>query len=211
MKNTYKKPFLGLTHLAFPRPLLSPRPLRETKRTGERFEACEPVGAGTSERAAFTLAEVLITLGIIGTVAAMTIPTVISNIDKRDRYSGLLKGMSVISQASDRIRMENGNSMAGLATYNTTFMNLFVTYLKPVKICNANDYSCYLKSTDTVHELKGGTYADNTNILCSVSYILMISRSLSGSEEPVTAMEVQPLEYSCTILHNGIYTLVGLL
>ena len=153
-KGKGKKPFLGLTHLAFP------RPLRETKRTAEMFEACEPVGAGTSERAAFTLAEVLITLGIIGTVAAMTIPTLISNIDKRDRYSGLLKSMSVISEASERIRMENGNSMAGLATDNNTFMNLFATYLKPIKICNANDYSCYLESTDTVHELKGGGYAD---------------------------------------------------
>ena len=90
----------------------------------------------------------------------MTIPTVISNIDKRDRYSGLLKGLSVLSEASERIRMENGNSMAGLATDNTTFMNLFKDYLKPIKICNQNDYSCYLKSTDTVHELKGGTYYD---------------------------------------------------
>lgn len=30
--------------------LLLPRPLRETKRTAETLEACEPVGAGTSER-----------------------------------------------------------------------------------------------------------------------------------------------------------------
>ena len=32
---------------------LYPRPLRETKRTAEVFEACEPVGAGTSERDEF--------------------------------------------------------------------------------------------------------------------------------------------------------------
>ena len=94
----------------------------------------------------------------------MTIPTVISNIDKRDRYSGLLKAISVLNGASARIRMENGNSMAGLATNSDTFMNLFVTYLKPIKICNTNDYSCYLESTDTVHELKGGTY-ERTEIL----------------------------------------------
>ena len=33
----------------------------------------------SAERQGFTLAEVLITLGIIGVVAAMTIPTLISN------------------------------------------------------------------------------------------------------------------------------------
>ena len=35
------------------------------------------------KKRAFTLAEVLITLGIIGVVAAMTIPTLISNYQKK--------------------------------------------------------------------------------------------------------------------------------
>ena len=37
----------------------------------------------SSKKAAFTLAEVLITLGIIGIVAAMTIPTLVSNYQKK--------------------------------------------------------------------------------------------------------------------------------
>ena len=37
----------------------------------------------TKQKSAFTLAEVLITLGIIGVVAALTIPILISNYRKR--------------------------------------------------------------------------------------------------------------------------------
>ncbi len=44
----------------------------------------------------FTLAEVLITLGIIGVVAAMTIPTLISNYQKKQYVVGLQRNMSVI-------------------------------------------------------------------------------------------------------------------
>lgn len=48
---------------------------------------------------AFTLAEVLITLGIIGVVAAMTLPTVITNIQDRQFKSAFKKHYSAISQA----------------------------------------------------------------------------------------------------------------
>ncbi len=47
----------------------------------------------------FTLAEVLITLGIIGIVAAMTIPTLISKIQKQQIEAQLKENYSVIAQA----------------------------------------------------------------------------------------------------------------
>ena len=39
----------------------------------------------------FTLAEVLITLGIIGVVAAMTLPTVINNVQEKQFHSKFKK------------------------------------------------------------------------------------------------------------------------
>ena len=48
---------------------------------------------------AFTLAEVLITLGIIGVVAAMTIPTLIENYQKNQTVTKLQRAISVINQA----------------------------------------------------------------------------------------------------------------
>ena len=48
---------------------------------------------------AFTLAEVLITLLIIGIVAALTIPSVISNYQQQEFKTGLKKAVSVLNEA----------------------------------------------------------------------------------------------------------------
>ena len=52
-----------------------------------------------TKRVAFTLAEVLITLAIIGIVAAMTIPTLIANYQEKVTVTRLKKAYSVLSQA----------------------------------------------------------------------------------------------------------------
>ena len=57
---------------------------------------------------AFTLAEVLITLGIIGIVAAMTIPTLIANYQKQQTVSKLKKFYSTINQAIKLSEVDNG-------------------------------------------------------------------------------------------------------
>ena len=52
------------------------------------------------KKSGFTLAEVLITLGIIGVVAAMTIPTLIANTNSSKFASQFKKTLSQLSQAS---------------------------------------------------------------------------------------------------------------
>ena len=59
-------------------------------------------------RKAFTLAEVLITLGIIGVVAALTIPTLINNYRKKVLETGFKKSMSTIQQALNTTAAECG-------------------------------------------------------------------------------------------------------
>ena len=59
----------------------------------------------------FTLAEVLITLGIIGIVAAMTIPTLMTNNQSKKLKSQFLKSYSTISQAY-RLMLENDDSVS---------------------------------------------------------------------------------------------------
>lgn len=53
----------------------------------------------SESRFGFTLAEVLITLGIIGIVAAMTIPNLITNYQKHVTVTKLQKAISVLNQA----------------------------------------------------------------------------------------------------------------
>ena len=45
----------------------------------------------------FTLAEVLITLGIIGVVAALTLPSLIDNYKKQEYVARLPKGISILN------------------------------------------------------------------------------------------------------------------
>lgn len=51
------------------------------------------------KKSGFTLAEVLITLGIIGVVAAMTIPTLLNQTNDAEYKTGLKKAISSLNQA----------------------------------------------------------------------------------------------------------------
>ena len=58
---------------------------------------------------AFTLAEVLITLGIIGTVAAFTLPTLISKYQEHVIISKYKKMYSTLANAYNLAIAENGS------------------------------------------------------------------------------------------------------
>lgn len=66
-------------------------------------------GGGTLRAPAFTLAEVLVTLGIIGVVAAMTMPSLIANHQEKQTVSQLKKSYSTIQQAFLSARNEYGD------------------------------------------------------------------------------------------------------
>ena len=59
-------------------------------------------------KVAFTLAEVLITLGIIGVVAALTLPTLISNYQKRVYVNQLKKSVSSLSNGFKLMMAKDG-------------------------------------------------------------------------------------------------------
>lgn len=61
-----------------------------------------------SGRKGFTLAEVLITLGVIGVVAAMTLPTVIANYQKKVLVTQLKKEVSVIENYFKKVVADEG-------------------------------------------------------------------------------------------------------
>jgi len=68
---------------------------------------------------AFSLAEVLITLGIIGIVAAMTIPNLISQYEKNNYVTRLAKAYSSLNGAIDSLKAEYGCSdLACTGIYN---------------------------------------------------------------------------------------------
>ena len=78
----------------------------------------------------FTLAEVLITLAIIGVVAALSIPAVISNSQQQEFKTGLRKAVSVLNSAITMNMALEGESPydnANLFGYLTRHMNIIKT------------------------------------------------------------------------------------
>ena len=67
-----------------------------------------PIHLFTSKKAAFTLAEVLITLGIIGVVAAITMPTIIKKYQQKVTVERLKSTYSIIMQAMESAKEEYG-------------------------------------------------------------------------------------------------------
>ena len=56
----------------------------------------------------FTLAEVLITLGIIGVIATLTLPTLMSNTTEREYATGIKKAVSALTEAVQmQVALEN--------------------------------------------------------------------------------------------------------
>lgn len=96
------------------------------------------------KRYAFTLAEVLIVLGIIGIISALTIPTLIQKIQKQETLTALKKDYDVLSQAIKLSEIDNGPAKdwdwgdANNATFSAidSFDMYWRPYLKVLKICN---------------------------------------------------------------------------
>ena len=115
---------------------------REVKIRSSRFT----LHPSLKKRAAFTLAEVLITLGIIGVVAAMTIPTVIAKYQEAQLKAQFKKTYSTILQAMQYVAMENGGYIdcyyngANTQKQCQPFYKQMAEHIKYVKYCPKNSY-----------------------------------------------------------------------
>ena len=89
----------------------------------------------------FTLAEVLITLGVIGVVAAMTLPTLNQAISKKIRAEQIRTVKYKFTKATDKM-----NSLGLIGPYDSTaaFVAELQKHLKIAKVCTASNLrSCW--------------------------------------------------------------------
>ena len=82
----------------------------------------------------FTLAEVLITLGIIGVFAAMTLPTLIQNKHNRELETALKQNYALIQNALQLMSYEQGE-VINKANAGAEFNERFMKYFKVSKDC----------------------------------------------------------------------------
>lgn len=105
------------------------------------------------KKTAFTLAEVLITLGIIGIVAAMTIPTLIQKNFEKQTVTKLRETQSILAQTLRMAEEEYGDPTGwGIKNDEASAIKI-ANYLKPFfKIatdCGTKDtkYACVTKNS----------------------------------------------------------------
>jgi len=121
-----------------------------------------------ARRAAFTLAEILITLAIIGVVAALTMPTLISNYKKQATVTALQKSFSTFAQAIQMAEVEHGpantwgldwtddDRLAG----EKVVLEYLKPYLKISKICLPTSDECWTPAVSSAGEAGFLTNAD---------------------------------------------------
>lgn len=104
-----------------------------------------------NKQKAFTLAEVLITLGIIGVVAALTIPVLIQNADERATVTALKKTYSVLSSAYSLAVQDNGTPDTWGLTTHPPMLSILAPYLNVSKDCTDGSKGCFPTGTPYVY------------------------------------------------------------
>lgn len=83
----------------------------------------------------FTLAEVLITLGIIGIIAAMTIPNLVKKWEERAIISKYKKMYSTLANAYYMAVADNGNPEHWALSDRASLLKIFEPYLNVTERC----------------------------------------------------------------------------
>ena len=131
-------------------------------RRGTSRTSTGEVRVGVKQKVAFTLAEVLITLGVIGVVAAITMPTIINNIRAYQYQSRFKKVYSNIQQAFMLMKADMGIEHLGSYYANANvdeFYTRFPSYFHVLKTFPynhkgftatnyTNDYTFYSENGD---------------------------------------------------------------
>ena len=175
------------------------------------------------KKRAFTLAEVLITLGIIGVVAAMTMPSLISKYQKQAYVTGIKKGYSTLSNMFSKIAADDGvgsfkesylfsdvictPSSDGSAPVGcedaygnpSKFEEIVPKYLNVIKIC---------KDTECDIQYKTYGYISNGKFTSS-DYRTSISAAGNAFQKPITGFyTADGMVYYFTVGYNAIITFI---
>jgi prepilin-type N-terminal cleavage/methylation domain-containing protein len=104
---------------------------------------------------AFTLAEVLITLLIIGVVASLVIPNFLQDTQNEELNVQFKKDFSTFNDAARLMMLDNGGNLAGLFANNMDLMNKFGDYIPLIKKCPTNNTGCFHTGTNSWKNLHG--------------------------------------------------------
>ena len=102
-----------------------------------------------SSKLGFTLAEVLLTLTIIGVIASLTIPDLVTNVQKQQYASGFKTAYSTLTQAVNGLKDDAGiDNFANYFTSSTDFRDKLSTKINFIKKCavGTNTGECFTQA-----------------------------------------------------------------
>lgn len=119
----------------------------------------------TNKNGGFTLAEVIITLGIIGVISAMTLPTLITKIRERQTITTLQTTQSILIQAIRLAEQENGSAAGWVEGTGTSQEAINIAeklkpHLKILHDCGLSDIS-YACLGPAAYKYKNGANSRN--------------------------------------------------
>ena len=146
--------------------ILSPR--ERVRERGRNFgftlaEVFHP--AEQSRKNAFTLAEVLITLGIIGIIAALTMPSLIANYQKKVLVTQLKKQVNVISNNLNRVMVDEGVDVLSLTSIISEQVGDDLVYINNSAYKKYFNYASPLSSSKTAELLADAVEEDFNAII----------------------------------------------
>lgn len=118
-------------------------------------------------RKGFTLAEVLVTLGIIGVVSAMTLPTLVKNHQRKVYVTQLHKVYNEVQQAVDMYVTDNNYVSLGESRLrnNPEELRRFIhNYFKIAKDCETHVVPCWAEEYSSLN----GEITSHKNALCNI-------------------------------------------
>lgn len=152
-------------------------------------------------RKAFTMAEILLTLIVIGIITAVTIPGLKKHTDLEAQVSSLKKAYSTISNATKIVETKHGEmkrwgQLTGESSGDEETpggLNNVLTYfsktMNTAKTCNSNEAGCWTQTKD----LQGNSYGGANSISASGVGIKTadgMNWNFSGIADPETSFGV---------------------
>jgi len=145
-------------------------------------------------KSGFTLAEVLITLVIIGVIAAMTIPTLINNLQKNELRSQFKKAVSVTSQAVQKMKTDYGDIIYDVNVDSAPdFRSRFIKYFSVICKDNCVNVSKYINRAgvsdhEFTNQMQNCFTVQDGMIFCfykgGVSHAMYIDVDINGDKGP---------------------------
>ncbi|MBR1754492.1 prepilin-type N-terminal cleavage/methylation domain-containing protein [bacterium] len=145
----------------------------------------------STQKCAFTLAEVLITLGIIGVVAALTIPTLMQSVKNHQKTTSLKKFYSTITNAIKLSEVENGSCDKWFKAGNDTSVeNYQQVRVENTRIFFETYIAPYIKYNNTSNRLEEGiprfivSMTDGTEIIMINGGCMDYMYDINGEKGP---------------------------